>query len=148
VLGAPLAMLADAMSFLGSVVFLRRIRSPEPPVEPEAGSIREQLMVGLSFVFRDGVMRGVLLSVATINLFTFASSALFILYATTQLGVSPGRARSRSRNRRGRVRDRCTHRIADRPAHRAWSGLRAGLPDLPGLAAADPAGRGPGCRRP
>jgi len=64
VLGAPLAMLSDAMSFLGSVVFLRRIRSPEPPVEPEAGSIREQLMVGLSFVFRDGVMRGVLLSVA------------------------------------------------------------------------------------
>ena len=31
VLGAPLAMLADALSFLGSVVFLRRIRSPEPP---------------------------------------------------------------------------------------------------------------------
>jgi MFS family permease len=90
VLGAPLAMLGDALSFLGSVVFLRRIRSPEPPIEAEPGSIREQLMVGLSFVFRDGIMRAVLLSVATINLFTFAASALFILYATTTLGVSPG----------------------------------------------------------
>jgi MFS family permease len=90
VFGAPLAMLGDALSFLGSVVFLRRIRSPEPPIEAEPGSIREQLMVGLSFVFRDGIMRAVLLSVATINLFTFASSALFILYATTTLGVSPG----------------------------------------------------------
>ena len=35
-------------------------------------------------------MRPTLLSVATVNLFTFASSALFILYATTILGVSPG----------------------------------------------------------
>jgi MFS family permease len=35
-------------------------------------------------------MRPTLLSVATVNLFSFASSALFILYATTTLGVSPG----------------------------------------------------------
>ena len=35
-------------------------------------------------------MRPTLLSVATVNMFTFASSALFILYATTTLGVSPG----------------------------------------------------------
>ncbi len=47
VLGAPLAMLADALSYLGSVVFLRRIRSPEPPIEPEEGSIRERLLAGL-----------------------------------------------------------------------------------------------------
>jgi MFS family permease len=40
VLGAPLAMLVDALSFLGSVVFLRRIQSPEPPIEPEEGSTR------------------------------------------------------------------------------------------------------------
>ena len=38
----------------------------------------------------DRIMRPTLLSVATINLFTFAASALFILYATTTLGVSPG----------------------------------------------------------
>jgi MFS family permease len=35
-------------------------------------------------------MRPTLLSVAVINLFTFASTALFILYATSTLGVSPG----------------------------------------------------------
>ena len=90
VLGAPIAMLADSLSYLGSVFFLRRIRSPEPPVEAEEGSTREQLMAGLSFVLGDRIMRPTLLSVATINLFTFASSALFILYATTTLGVSPG----------------------------------------------------------
>ncbi len=90
VLGAPLAMLGDAFSYLGSVVFLRRIRAPEPPIEHEEGSTRERLLAGLSFVIGDPLMRPTLLSVATVNLFTFASSALFILYATTTLGVSPG----------------------------------------------------------
>lgn len=89
-LGAPMAMLADALSFLGSVVFLRRIESPEPPIEPEAASVRDQLLAGLSFVSSDPIMRPTLLSVATINFFNFAFAALFILYATTTLGVSPG----------------------------------------------------------
>ena len=89
-LGAPIAMFADSLSFLGSVFFLRRIRSPEPPIEIDEGSTRERLLAGLSFVLRDRIMRPTLLSVATINLFTFAVSALFILYATTTLGVSPG----------------------------------------------------------
>jgi MFS family permease len=90
VLGAPLAMFGDALSYLGSVLFLRRIGSPEPPIEHEAGSTRERLLAGLSFVAGDPIMRPTLLSIATVNLFTFASSALFILYATTTLGVSPG----------------------------------------------------------
>jgi predicted MFS family arabinose efflux permease len=90
VLGAPLAMLGDAISYLGSVVFLRRIRAAEPPIEHEEGSNRERLLAGLSFAIGDRIMRPTLLSIATVNLFTFASSALFILYATTTLGVSPG----------------------------------------------------------
>ena len=90
ILGAPLAMAADALSYIGSVTFLRRIRAPEPPIDPEPGSVREQVAAGLRFVLSDGIMRPTLLSVATINFFTFASSALFVLYATTLLGVSPG----------------------------------------------------------
>jgi MFS family permease len=90
VLGAPLAMLGDAISYLGSVVFLRRIRAAEPPIEHEEGSNRERLLAGLSFAIGDRIMRPTLLSIATVNLLTFASSALFILYATTTLGVSPG----------------------------------------------------------
>jgi MFS family permease len=89
-LSAPTAMLVDAASFLGSVVFLRRIRSPEPPIEVEEGTTRERLLAGLSFVFGDAIMRPTLLAAATINFFNFAFSALFILYATTILGVSPG----------------------------------------------------------
>lgn len=90
VLGAPLALLTDALSYLGSVVALRRIRSPEPPIEHEAGGLRERLSAGLSFNFRDSIMRPTLLAAATINLFNFAFAALFILYATTELGIEPG----------------------------------------------------------
>ena len=90
VLGAPLAMLADALSFLGSVVFLRRIRAPEPPIEAEAGSIRWRLVSGIAFVLQDPIIRPSMLAVATVNLFTFAFGALFILYVTGTLGVSPG----------------------------------------------------------
>jgi predicted MFS family arabinose efflux permease len=90
VLGAPLAMLVDAVSYLGSVLFLGRIEAPEPPIVKEEGSLRERLLAGLAFILRDPIMRPTLLAAATINLFNFAFAALFILYATTSLGVEPG----------------------------------------------------------
>ena len=90
VVGAPMAMLADAVSYLGSVVFLRQIESSEPPVEHEEGTLRERLLAGLEFIVRDSIMRPTLLAVATINLFNLAFTALVILYATTNLGVEPG----------------------------------------------------------
>ena len=90
VLGAPLAMLTDAISYLGSVVALRGMHVQEPPVEPAEGDIRKQTEEGVSFIARDPIMRPILLSAATINLFNFAVQALFILYVTTILGVNPG----------------------------------------------------------
>ena len=69
------------------------------------------------------------------------SSALFILYATTTLGVSPGAlGLALGTGAIGAVIGAIC-RVADRPADRARAGLRAGLRALPGLAAADPAGR-------
>jgi hypothetical protein len=38
---------------------------------------------------RDPIVRTVVLSAGTLNLFNFAFQALFILYVTTRLGVSP-----------------------------------------------------------
>lgn len=89
---APVALLADAASFLGSVFFLRRISAPEPPVEHEPGTIRQQLASGLAFIFGDPIMRPTILAAATLNLFNFCFQGLFILYATSPdyLGVEPG----------------------------------------------------------
>jgi MFS family permease len=89
-LSAPIALVADALSFLGSALYLGRIRTPEPPIEVVDESIRQRLATGLVFTFRDPIMRPILLSAATINLFNFGFQALFILYVTTVLGVSPG----------------------------------------------------------
>jgi hypothetical protein len=50
----PLAMLG-AFQYLAGV-FLRRIRSPEPPIEHEEGSVRAAAG-GLSFVIGDSIMR-------------------------------------------------------------------------------------------
>ena len=89
-LSAPITLVVDALSFLGSAVFLGRIRAPEPPIDPTPGSVRDQLVAGVGFIFRDPIMRATLLSAATLNLFNFAFFALFILYVTTRLGVEPG----------------------------------------------------------
>ncbi len=89
-IGAPLALVADGFSFIASALFLRRVDAAEAPIQPEEGTLRERFAAGLSFIFRDSIMRAVLLSAATINLFNFGFSALFVLYATRELGVSPG----------------------------------------------------------
>ena len=90
VLGAPLALVADALSFVGSAFFLWRIEAPDAPVEHDPGTIREQLTSGMSFVLRDPILRPSILGVATMNLFNYAYQALFILFATTYLHVEPG----------------------------------------------------------
>ena len=87
VLSAPVTLLADAVSFLGSAVQLRRIDPTEPPTEPAA---KRQLAAGVRFLWRQPLLRSSLAATATINLFNFAFFAIFLLYATRSLGVAPG----------------------------------------------------------
>ena len=87
VLSAPLALVADAASFLASATFLRRIRPEEPPTEQAA---RGHVLGGLRFVLGSPVVRAALGATATINFFNFMFFALFVLYATRALGLSPG----------------------------------------------------------
>ncbi|HEX3491271.1 MAG TPA: MFS transporter [Streptosporangiaceae bacterium] len=86
-LSAPLAVGADAVSFLGSAFFLGRIRPAEPP--PATGG-RGSLTAGARFIRQSGVVRASLVSVATINFFNFMFFALFVLYATRDLHVRAG----------------------------------------------------------
>jgi MFS family permease len=89
-LTAPVTLLVDAFSYIGSALFLRRIRAQEPPIEEEGReSVLRSLRAGFAFVLRDEFIRPELLCVATINLFNFVFHAIFILYATRELGVNP-----------------------------------------------------------
>jgi predicted MFS family arabinose efflux permease len=88
---APVTLLLDAISFVGSALFLGRIRAEEPPVDEDGReSIASSLRTGLRFVLGDELVRAQLACVATINFFNFVFWAIFVLYATKELGVSPG----------------------------------------------------------
>ncbi|HJQ73619.1 MAG TPA: MFS transporter [Gaiellaceae bacterium] len=85
-LRGPYALALDAVSFLWSAHFLKQIDSPDPPGAPrETGGIG----TGLRWVRNNPVMRAELLGVATINFFNFVYWALFLLYASRYLHISP-----------------------------------------------------------
>ncbi|MEV6630086.1 MFS transporter [Actinoplanes sp. NPDC051470] len=85
VLTAPVAMLADALSFLVSALFISRIRV-EPSVPAASSSARD----GLAYVRRHPYLRSALACVTTINFFTFIAQALLVLFASRDLGLSAG----------------------------------------------------------
>ena len=86
-LSAPFAVIADAVSFVGSAYFLARIRPDEPsPSRPSEGSV----MAGARFIRNSEVVRASLFAASTVNFFNFVFFALFVLYATRYLHVAPG----------------------------------------------------------
>ncbi len=88
---APFAVLADAVSYLFSAFFLARVRAQEAPIEHEGESgLRDRVAAGLRFIAGNPIFRPTLVSVAILNFFNYAFSALFVLYATRSLGVEAG----------------------------------------------------------
>lgn len=95
-LTAPVAVLADALSFLASAVLLGRIPVEEAPTgagrtdgtaEP---SMLARARQGLLFIARHPVLRACLGCCATVNFFTFVSSGLLVLFAGRTLGLPAG----------------------------------------------------------
>jgi MFS family permease len=90
-LTAPFALLADALSFVLSALFVGRIQVEEPPAAARNGDgVRKRLAEGFRFVLGHPVLRANLGCTATVNLFNFAFHAIFVLYATRELGIGPG----------------------------------------------------------
>jgi MFS family permease len=85
-LTAPGAIAFDAVSYLGSALFLSRIHPAEPAT---AAGGRGHITEGARFIWRSPTVRALLAATATINVFNFATSAIVILYATRALGVGP-----------------------------------------------------------
>jgi len=84
---APFALLADAVSFLASALFVRRARAEEAPVEnPEGQGISE----GIRFIHRTPLIRTALIATATLNFFNAAFWALLVVFAVRTLGISAG----------------------------------------------------------
>ena len=94
-LGAPVAVLADALSFLVSALLLGRAPVDEPAPAARAGAAVPALLrdarEGLRFVLRHPVLRAGLGCTTTINFFTFlAGTGMVVLFADRELHLSPG----------------------------------------------------------
>jgi MFS family permease len=93
-LTAPIAIVVDAVSFLGSAVLVGSIKRPEARPEwvtDDRPSLRQEIMEGLRYVFGDAYLRPIVLSTAVANLFGIFGmvQALLALFAVNSLGVSP-----------------------------------------------------------
>jgi MFS family permease len=88
---APIAVLADAVSYIASVASLLLIRGRETIVSPtrQSSGMRRELVEGLRYVLGNRLLRSIAACTALINLFGHAAIAVTILYAVRELGLSP-----------------------------------------------------------
>ena len=87
VFSAPIAVAADAVSFVVSAFTLARISPAEPPAEEAEHG---QVTAGIRYIARSPVIRASLAATTTINFFNFVLFAIVILYANRVLDVGPG----------------------------------------------------------
>jgi MFS family permease len=87
---APVALLADAVSFLVSGAFVSAIRTEEPKPAPAHTRARTELMEGLRYVFAQPYLRTLTIWFAVANFFSSALFALMIVYFVRGLGLGAG----------------------------------------------------------
>jgi MFS family permease len=94
-LTAPYAVLADAVSFLGSGLFVLRIRKREehvaaPGADGRRTSLWTDLKEGLRFVLGNPHLRAQAGCTGTSNFFSNVTFAVFLVFAVRELGLSAG----------------------------------------------------------
>jgi predicted MFS family arabinose efflux permease len=89
--GAPFAVIADAVSFVVSALLVGRIRAPEPAPERPAdqAGVLAGITEGLRFVFGHPRLRLLVIAVGIGNLAWAVQMSLFILFASRTVGVPP-----------------------------------------------------------
>ncbi|WP_155370060.1 MFS transporter [Catellatospora vulcania] len=90
-LTAPIALVANGLSYLVSLWSLLLIRRPEVPPAPrrERGSLWRDIGDGLRLTFSNNLLRACLGQAATYNMCWLAQQTVFLPYATERLGMSP-----------------------------------------------------------
>ncbi|MDP9365528.1 MAG: MFS transporter [Chloroflexota bacterium] len=90
-LSAPVAVLLDAASFLASALLVRAIDRPEPASARATadGSPARLVAAGMRFLLGHPLLRPIILAGSVANGFLSASIALYLLYATRELGLDP-----------------------------------------------------------
>jgi MFS family permease len=87
---APVAVLADAVSFVVSALFLGAIRRQEEPVQRvEQTRLRTEIVDGLRYVLTHPILRPSMAFVAVSNYFGMVLSSILLVYAVRDLDLSP-----------------------------------------------------------
>ncbi|GHI83371.1 MFS transporter [Streptomyces xanthophaeus] len=86
-LTAPFALLADALTYVLSAGWLARIAPDEPEPAPVG---KGHFTEGLRWLVRERSMRAMFAMAGTIQYFNYMFHTLFVLYATSELGLSAG----------------------------------------------------------
>jgi len=91
VVTAPIAMIVDALSYLVSALFLSWIGVPEPIPDSldERKPILHEIKDGLQILLKHPILRAFALTSTVSNFFVDVHLALYILYATRELGIQP-----------------------------------------------------------
>ena len=91
-LTAPIALVVDSVSFLLSAAMLLLIRKPEPRPErsAEPRNVWQEIGEGLGVVLKSPLLRPIAFCTATSNLFSQIAFAVFVLFATRELGLDAG----------------------------------------------------------
>ena len=90
-IGAPFAIVIDALSYLVSgwlITNTRTVEAARPAVAERAGLWRE-IHEGLRAVFAQPILRALMACSASINLFGKMFLAIYVLYMTRDLGLGP-----------------------------------------------------------
>ncbi|MEV4076175.1 MFS transporter [Nonomuraea fuscirosea] len=86
-LTAPLAVLAEALSFLTSALLLRSIRTPEKNTATTSRGMWQDVMEGLKASVTHPILRALLGAGVTINFFAMAYTAVYMLYMLNTLDI-------------------------------------------------------------
>ncbi len=92
---APVAIAADAVSYVWSAAFIVFIRRPEPPIDTRGADgkhpkMRSEIAEGWRYVWRHALLRPIAFCTATANLFGQMIFALFVLFAVRSLHLKAG----------------------------------------------------------
>jgi Na+/melibiose symporter-like transporter len=89
-LGGPMAIAADAASYLVSALFLWRIRKIEPrPERKPDRHLGREILEGLRFVVGNRLLRAISMCTGTANFFGAVVNAMLIIYLARNLALSP-----------------------------------------------------------
>ena len=89
-LGAPMAVLADASTYFLSAICLFKIKHQEVRARHRRGNILQQIADGFRYVGEEQHIRSLVCLVTANNFFQNALMAILVLYATRDLSIRPG----------------------------------------------------------